>query len=589
MSEADLPRDVVEEELQIVLGWPGLARSPQLAKFLNYVVKARLAGDAGNIKAYSIAVDVFGRPSTFDPQSDPIVRVQARRLRALLEEYYAGEGATRPLRFYLPVGRYVPDFVTPGRAESIPDAVAELAPGVDPPPEDPSSIPVTAPTSNAWFGEGVLFLAALGAVILLVIALGNLLGPRIASANLPIPPRIAIAEFTSVTDTGGGTSTDVAGLAVEMVTDLGLFKDIVASYQDPVASTPAGPTAVVAADDRYVLTGITRRNAVSEQVTATLRQVGSDDVLWTMTVTRNANEATIDVDDVSRRFAEQLGSHRGPLHAKAVAWLQTHDVPAGGESEYLCGLLFSRYRDSGLAADNARALDCVTRLLWREPTLASALAMRASLTAETALASSPPGLPDATVLAAARADLVAALQADPTDSLIWEQNGRLLEMSGIVDDAEAAYSSALQLNPANLDAVAAYGRLLTLRSASARGEGLAQRAISAAISPPPWYYTASTVAAFRSRNFTMAIAGAQQLIKGDVELGSVIAVISARRTGADAVLNRYLAQVLDVARFRRFGILPVLRSRIGDSALMDAIASELAAAGVGATALNGTF
>lgn len=110
MSETTQPEVLVEAALEQLLSWPGLARSPQLAKFLNYIVKAKLSGDEASIKAYAIAVDVFGRPQSFDPQSDPIVRVQARRLRAALEEYYRGEGLDSPVRIFLPVGRYVPEF-----------------------------------------------------------------------------------------------------------------------------------------------------------------------------------------------------------------------------------------------------------------------------------------------------------------------------------------------------------------------------------------------------------------------------------------------------------------------------------------------
>eukprot|EP01036_Dinobryon_divergens_P048910 gene48911-65582_t len=81
----------VRDALDEVLGWQGIARSPQLAELLRYVVEKTLAGEAAGIKAYSIAVDVFGRPLGFDPQVDPIVRVQARRLRTLLEQYYQSD------------------------------------------------------------------------------------------------------------------------------------------------------------------------------------------------------------------------------------------------------------------------------------------------------------------------------------------------------------------------------------------------------------------------------------------------------------------------------------------------------------------
>jgi hypothetical protein len=100
----------VRAALDEVLGWPAISRSPQLAELLRYVVEKTLSGDEGSIKAYSIAVDVFGRPQSFDPQADPIVRVQARRLRTLLEQYYEAGESRADVEIHLPLGRYVPEF-----------------------------------------------------------------------------------------------------------------------------------------------------------------------------------------------------------------------------------------------------------------------------------------------------------------------------------------------------------------------------------------------------------------------------------------------------------------------------------------------
>src|SRR5688572_7884996 len=103
-------RHAIKAALAELLAWEDLQRSPQLAAFLSYVVQARLKGEADSIKAYSIAVDVFGRNEDFDPQSDPIVRVQARRLRSLLAAFDASGLRTSSVRIMLPVGRYVPEF-----------------------------------------------------------------------------------------------------------------------------------------------------------------------------------------------------------------------------------------------------------------------------------------------------------------------------------------------------------------------------------------------------------------------------------------------------------------------------------------------
>ena len=92
MTDPEPQREAILTALERLLAWPEISRSPQLGRFLDYIVNRTLEGAEGSIKAYSIAVDVFGRATDFDPQADPIVRVQARRLRALLSDYYRGPG-----------------------------------------------------------------------------------------------------------------------------------------------------------------------------------------------------------------------------------------------------------------------------------------------------------------------------------------------------------------------------------------------------------------------------------------------------------------------------------------------------------------
>lgn len=582
MTPVEPPREAVEDELQRLLSWPVMARSPQLAKFLNYVVRAKLAGDEANIKAYAIAVDVFGRPATFDPQADPIVRVQARRLRALLEEYYADAGAARPFRFYLPVGRYAPEFVATEQAGETTEIESPVAPTSES-PAVPTFSPVRA-SRPSWWNEAAVLLAVLLVINLLVILIGTVVLPRLPQADIPQVPTVAVTEFTVLADNGQTIETDVAGLAVELVTDLQLFDGVSPSYLPDAPADDGSKPAT-----RYVLTGIARREGSREQITASLKLAGSDAVLWTETVTPLTPPRTGEVDEVSRAFAEQLGSHRGPLHAEAMAWLDTHVVGDGQETEYLCELLFDRYRDSGTRQRADQARECLDGLLRREPDLPVPNALAASLSAEISALERTPGAADGEVMDGARRRIDAALRASPTDSVIWEQNARLLESGGKRSEAEAAYASALQLNPANLDATAAYARMLVLAGPSSKGEVMARQALDNAIAAPAWYFAAKAVAAFRRGDNVEAINSAEQLVAGDAELGSVIATVAARRIGSSQTLNRYFAQMLDVTRFKRFGIMPVLRQRIGDSALLDEIARDLGAAGVSSTALNGTF
>ena len=83
---------------------------PQLVAFLRYVVEATLRGGQDRIKGYTIAVEALGRGDDFNPQDDPIVRVEAMRLRRALQRYYANGGRDDSVRIVLPLGSYVPEF-----------------------------------------------------------------------------------------------------------------------------------------------------------------------------------------------------------------------------------------------------------------------------------------------------------------------------------------------------------------------------------------------------------------------------------------------------------------------------------------------
>src|SRR5215470_10140557 len=100
----------IRAALERVLASDVMRSSPQLAAFLRFVVDAVLEGNSDRIKGYVIAIEVLKRGASFNPQIDPIVRVEATRLRRTLERYYAGPGAKDPIVIALPRGSYVPTF-----------------------------------------------------------------------------------------------------------------------------------------------------------------------------------------------------------------------------------------------------------------------------------------------------------------------------------------------------------------------------------------------------------------------------------------------------------------------------------------------
>lgn len=107
----------VQEELERILNSDTFRASERLSCFLRVVVERTLQGSTDQLKEYFIGVEVMHRKPSFDPRMDPIVRVEAGRLRSRLRQYYETEGASAPLRIELPKGGYVPTFEPRDREE----------------------------------------------------------------------------------------------------------------------------------------------------------------------------------------------------------------------------------------------------------------------------------------------------------------------------------------------------------------------------------------------------------------------------------------------------------------------------------------
>lgn len=132
---AEPPSHEIFESLQTLLANDALRLSERNRRFLSFVVMQTIEGRSDRIKAYSIGVDVFGRDDSFDPTVDPIVRIEATRLRSALTAYYEGAGAGDRIRIAMPRGGYVPSFAwspefaaTVGASEAAKADQADTAP-----------------------------------------------------------------------------------------------------------------------------------------------------------------------------------------------------------------------------------------------------------------------------------------------------------------------------------------------------------------------------------------------------------------------------------------------------------------------------
>jgi TolB-like protein/tetratricopeptide (TPR) repeat protein len=110
-SETYVSPAAVEEQLQRILASDLFLNAHRLSNFLRFSVERVLRGEGEQIKEYLIGTEVFGRSSSYDPRTDPVVRVEAGRLRLKLTEYYRTQGQSDPVIIDLPKGTYAPAFL----------------------------------------------------------------------------------------------------------------------------------------------------------------------------------------------------------------------------------------------------------------------------------------------------------------------------------------------------------------------------------------------------------------------------------------------------------------------------------------------
>jgi TolB-like protein len=170
--------EAVREQLERVLGAELFSGAGRHSRLLRYLVERTLAGEGDQLKEYVLGTEVFDRSDAFDPRIDSIVRVEVRRLRSRLEDYYRGAGAADPVVIAIPRGGYVPTFTAAASA-------SPLAPAAHPAPVSSGLHPVR--------GVAVLGIAA---AVLVVVASALLLNlDRQPPAEASPKPSIAVLPF----------------------------------------------------------------------------------------------------------------------------------------------------------------------------------------------------------------------------------------------------------------------------------------------------------------------------------------------------------------------------------------------------------
>ena len=428
------------------------------SEFLRFVVGRTLAGD-DRLKGYTIAIHVFGRPREFNAQSDPLVRVEALRLRQRLAEYYAQEGAVDCVRLELPRGGYIvkASYVF---AEPAPARGGEIAP--------PQVVTPLRPRARAgWMAATLLLIATAGSIAVQQQAPVAEQAPAVSSGGAH-RTKIAVVPFENLSGT-----VDFERLAAGMTEEVMLRLDELDLFViDTQARAYGALDNVLGAEHNYILTGSVREHAGGARITMRIIQADTGAQIWGTAYdeppgverqpalqAKVARDATVAAAPFGPVFNAEFALARSSAHTLELPDCQTR---------YRA---FRRGTDPALFPD---AFACFQSLVARRPTLAHAWAGLAMLFVDEHVFYSGTS-DDGSPLANAEKSVRTAMELDDTNILANVALARVQYFSGDPDFLLTA-ERALSIEPKNPDVAGALGVLLTSYGDSTHGLELIARA-----------------------------------------------------------------------------------------------------------------
>jgi TolB-like protein len=560
--------DEIKAALGRILSSAGFGLAGRSSAFLRFVVEESFAGRGNRLKGYSIARAVFGKPADFDAQSDPLVRVEAGRLRRRLAAYYSSEGRYEPFRIELPRGSYAPVF------EPRPASLVETR-------LDPDR------RQRRW-RIAALASAALAAGTLLVLWT---VWPRPEMAEQPAKegttraeraarmPGVLVVPFDNLGDRG--FDYFAFGLTEEVIVGLSTFDLFVianrAGYQgrpEPIAAV----TTEVGAD--YVLTGSVRHDDDRIRVLARLMDARDGEQIWVGIYDEAlALDALLAVQErIAREVATALGEPLGPLYdqefarslARAPADLDTYD----------CVLRFYYYAQMLDRQSHRTTVDCLQRTLGRDPDNALAWGALAILFRHEYLYDYNPRTDEPPALARALEAARRSLDIDGKSAMGTFALALVRQTSGDIAGFEAGADRLLMTGLLPPTGLIQIGSSLIFAGDRDRGRAIVDAAIEQAPRPPGWSYLAYVVYYLQSDDYAEALRWAKRVDMpqwfGDPMFAAATAALAGNRQLAERSAARLLALFPEFPSVGR----TLLRRWAFDEAVYSRLIAGLEAAGV---------
>lgn len=503
-----LSPEAIRAAVSRIVASPDFNAPERARKFLRYVVEETLAGRADRIKAFSVAVEVFDRDSSFDAQNDPLVRIEAGRLRRALEHYYLLGGQKDPVVIEIPKGGYVPAFRS-RPVEVEPPAAPPAAEAAAPPPAV-----IAAATPPAARRRGPFVLGALTAIVLAAIVAGiawytdTLPFRRYeAAAAGPTGPSVLVLPFSDLGD-GATSSLYTSALTDELVSALGRFKEL--TVFGVQTSRSVGTDADLADLHRklsvsYVVEGAVRVSPTQVWVTARLLQASNGAVLWSRRYEQLLSAG--DLYQIQAKTAEEVATAVGQPYGIVF---QTETAlgsaqPPDNLDAYLCTLRYYVYRADLKPDAHKQVRECLEKAVAAYPVYATAWAMLSQVYLDEAnygfnVEPGPP-TPEERALAAARE----AVRLDPENARAQQALMAALFYSRKPEEAFQVLETARALNPADTELLGQGGHILGLAGRLDEGIPMMEQALARNPGASGFYHGALAQLYYMRRDYGRAL------------------------------------------------------------------------------------
>jgi TolB-like protein/tetratricopeptide (TPR) repeat protein len=456
----------IRAQLERILKSPDFDVPERAQRFLEYVVTETLSGRADRIKAYTIAVEVFGRDESFDPQSDPLVRIEAGRVRRGLERYYLTSGSSDPIVITIPKGGYVPAFslrTAEERAE-----LAEVKPG--------------SYRELLSQKKPLLALAGIAAIVFVLstwAAMHWLVIPRSApplSVSGPNIPKLLVETFQDVSATTE-SAVITNGLTEEVIGKLAHFKELVVVVLDPSRHDPSTLPAQADSAMTYLLTGSVQVEGDAIRLSTRLVDRTDGSVLWANDYDGSRKVGRLlDIEaDIAGDVATALGQPNGVIFESDAT--RTHKRPPEEWDAYACTLAYYSYRMVLDEPTHGSVKQCLERTVQRFPDYATAWALLSLIYIDELRFRYRPNPKEPSSLDQASDAARRAMALDSTNTRAIQARMLSLFFKGDVDAALKVGERGVALNPNDSELVGEYGMRLALSGEWSRGCAMIERAV----------------------------------------------------------------------------------------------------------------